>query len=140
MRRRLPQNGAQIRPARKAAAVAVKAVKAVAVTMPGNGVWNLLCIRPVVHICSVIKSVNSRMNKTSLKANGENKSSCSTSRCKFLAAKNRETLLSPIGFRQIAVANKKLAKQLRRHSHRNQLTAETNLLVTFNYCLPLSEA
>lgn len=87
MRRRLPQNGAQIRPARKAAAVAVKAV---AVTMPGNGVWNLLCIRPVVHICSVIKSVNSRMNKTSLKANGENKSSCSTSRCKFLAAKNRK--------------------------------------------------
>lgn len=33
-----------------------------------DGVWNLLCIRPVVHICSVIKSVNSRMNKTSPKA------------------------------------------------------------------------
>lgn len=35
-------------------------------TMRGS-VWNLLCIRPVVHICSVIKSVNSRMNKTSPK-------------------------------------------------------------------------
>lgn len=39
----------------------------VAVAAVPNNAWavqHLLCIRPVVHICCVIKSVNSRMHKT----------------------------------------------------------------------------